>query len=361
MDLIYLVVGVGLGIIVSRLTRSNKPPAVSTTSSPQGVNSSASSPQKTDSEVVVPQGEVPQASSPQKRDSEVVVPQEEVPQASLPQQVDVDALGLLKEELKQAKLAYEMAKEWSQFKSGFLARTSHELRSPLSSLIGMHQLILSDLCDSPEEAREFVAQANTSALKMVKVLNDVTEVAKTEHGTNRLEICPVQLAQIFTDVHQLTHLQAANRNLPFKVISPEPDIYVLADPRRFRQVLVSLVDTAIARMESGSIQVSSGCSPESKEAFIWLDIDSPTRILSEPVDLLSRTPEGEVQPQETSEISPGLNFLMVQTLVHVMKGRLEVLSAFDETTHGDATAENLTRIQCSMPLGTPETVEQALA
>jgi signal transduction histidine kinase len=81
-----------------------------------------------------------------------------------------------------------MAKEMSQFKAGFLARTSHELRSPLSSLIGLHQLILADLCDSPEEAREFVAQANASALKMVKLLDEVIAVSKTEHGTNRLEL-----------------------------------------------------------------------------------------------------------------------------------------------------------------------------
>jgi signal transduction histidine kinase len=49
-------------------------------------------------------------------------------------------------------------------------------------------------------------------------------------------------------------MQAANRNLQLEVISPDPDIYVLVDPRRFRQVLVGLVDTAIAQMEDGSIQ-----------------------------------------------------------------------------------------------------------
>jgi signal transduction histidine kinase len=149
MDLIYLVLGIGLGLIVSRFTRSNKQSVISTVSSPQGADSEASLPKKADSEV----------SSPQKADS--------------------DELQPLKEELKQTQLAYEMAKEMSQFKAGFLARTSHELRSPLSSLIGLHQLILQDLCDSPEEERQFVAQANTSALKMVKVLDDLVKVSKS--------------------------------------------------------------------------------------------------------------------------------------------------------------------------------------
>src|SRR4028118_383672 len=86
-----------------------------------------------------------------------------------PPEIHLEKFDALCEQLKQTQLAYQMAHEMSQFKSGFLARTSHELRSPLSSVIGLHQLILSDLCDSPEEEREFVAQANASALKLVKL------------------------------------------------------------------------------------------------------------------------------------------------------------------------------------------------
>ncbi|HEY9652853.1 MAG TPA: HAMP domain-containing sensor histidine kinase, partial [Coleofasciculaceae cyanobacterium] len=247
----------------------------------------------------------------------------------------------------------------SQFKAGFLARTSHELRSPLSSLIGMHQIILSDLCDSPEEARDFVAQANTSALKMVKLLDEVIAVAKTEHGTNRLDIYPLQLTQVLEDVERLTHLQAANRNLQLEIILPDSDLYVLADPRRFRQALAGIVDSAIAQMQEGSIKVWVASVPDSKEAHIWMTIQSPSPVWSEPVDLLYTKPEQQKQPGEGTELSPGLILLMAQTLIEVMHGRLELLPVSAQETTDDS-ADNLTRLQCSMPLGTPETVEQAL-
>jgi signal transduction histidine kinase len=253
-----------------------------------------------------------------------------------------------------------MAKEMSEFKGGFLARTSHELRSPLSSLMGMHQLILSDLCDSPEEEREFVAQANVSAQKMVKLLDEVIAVAKTEHGTNRLESRPLSLTKMFEELHRLTHMQAANRNLRLSVVPPEGEIHVLADPRRFRQVLVGLVDTAIAQIEDGSIQVSAASSPSSREACIWIDVECSDRVWSEPVDLLAKIPEVaiEKEPQhpvdEASSISPGLTLLMVQNLVNVMQGRLEVIAAPEDAQ------DNRTRLRCSMPLATPETEEQAL-
>lgn len=342
MDLIYLGLGIGLGLMMSRFTRSNKQPVISTVSSPQKADFEVSLPQKADFEV----------SSSQKADSEV----------SSPQKADSDELQPLKEELKQTQLAYEMAKEMSQFKAGFLARTSHELRSPLSSLIGMHQLILQDLCDSPEEERQFVAQANTSALKMVKVLDDLVKVSKTEHGTNRLELRSFPLTRVFEDVHRLTHMLAANRNLQLEVISPEPEVYVLADQQRFQQVLLGIVDSAIAQMEDGSIRISATSSPESKEAHIEFDVQGSTEVWSESIDLLSTTPEMEKQPDETYKISPGLNLLIVQTLVEVMQGRLEVLPTSGEKSKCDSAADaNMTRLRCSMPLGTSETVELALA
>jgi hypothetical protein len=280
--------------------------------------------------------------------------------ASIPQEDSQEKLHTLQEELEQTQMAYEMAKHMGQFKAGFLARTSHELRSPLSSLMGMHQLILSDLCDSPEEERDFLAQANISAQKMVKLLDEVIAVAKTEHGTNSLETQPVELTKVFDEVDDLTYLQAANRNLQLEIVSPESKIYVLADPRRFKQVLLGLVDTAISQMEEGSIKVWATPSPTVQEAYIWIDIQAPNAVWSESVDSLSTTPEVEESTAETAKISPGLNFLMVQTLIEKMQGNLQVVPVSGEDSQSDAASEkNITRLQYSMPLTTttPETVE----
>ena len=61
-----------------------------------------------------------------------------------------------------------MASEMSKFKAGFLARTAHELRSPMNSMISGLQLVISDLADDPEEERKFVSQAHSCALKTFK-------------------------------------------------------------------------------------------------------------------------------------------------------------------------------------------------
>ncbi|MBD2624954.1 sensor histidine kinase [Trichormus variabilis] len=249
----------------------------------------------------------------------------------------------LLQQLKQSQLAYEMAQEMSQFKAGFLARTSHELRSPLNGLIGLHQLILNDLCENPAEEREFVAQAYERSLKLLKMMDEILSVARTEHGTNKLDIQSIQLIQVLQEVHQLTHMLAANRNYPFTVTLPEPEIYVLADMRWLRQILLNLVDTTISQMEEGSIYLSTHILPTNNCVHICLDIPNHPAIWSEPIDLI----ESKQSPdQENTDLSSEMKLLLNQKLLEVMAGKLEIVPSpiTKEVT------QNWIRLQISMPV-----------
>ncbi|MEG4861074.1 sensor histidine kinase [Microcoleus sp. K1-B6] len=265
-----------------------------------------------------------------------------------PQEIHLEKFDALSEQLKQTQLAYQMASEMSQFKAGFLARTSHELRSPLSTMIGTLQLILSDLCDDPAEEREFVEQAHVAALKLVKLIDEIISVAKTEHGTDRMDIEPIQLAKVFDEVDDLTYLQAANRGIRLEILPPDPEIYVLADLPRFRQVLVNLVDTAVAQMEEGSISVSAHASPESGYVHIWVDDQRSVSAWSESWDLLKHDLECDAtKSSDNSQVSSGMRLLMNQTLLSLMSGKLEVLAVPSESEEC-----NFNRTQCSIPLAT---------
>ncbi|MBV8887699.1 MAG: HAMP domain-containing histidine kinase [Chroococcidiopsidaceae cyanobacterium CP_BM_RX_35] len=266
----------------------------------------------------------------------------------------------LLERLEAYQLAYQLAEEMSRFKAGFLVRVSHELRSPLNSLIGLHQLILSDLCENPDEEREFVTKANEAALKLVKLLDEILNVARAEHGTNQLEIQPLQLAAVLQEMYQLTHLLALNRNFQLRVSPPAPEIYILADPRWLQQVLVSLVNTSLVQMEEGSIYVSAktlsalsvppGVAPVAALSgldyvYIWLDVQmNPNLWSQEAVDLMHTT-----SVNQTVTPSSGLSLMMNQTLIELMKGHLEVFPI-----SMDISESPWTRIQLAMPIVIPE-------
>ena len=247
----------------------------------------------------------------------------------------------LKEELKQAQLAYQMAAQMSQFKAGFLARTSHELRSPLSSMIGLHQLILSDLCESPEEQKEFIAQAYHSALKLMKLIDEIVAVSKTEYGSNSLHIESLQLTKIFSEIARLTHLPAANRNLQLKISEPNAEIYVLADRSRLIQLIFNLIDSGISLMKNGAIELTA---PEVTHEAVKLVID-----LECPIDLWQESTANKPNLntnditavreflQEMS-LSANMKLLLSQTLLETMGGSLELLDL------GDRESQPLTRI-----------------
>lgn len=244
--------------------------------------------------------------------------------------------------LQQTYLAYQLAQEMSQFKAGFLVRTAHELRAPLNSMIGLHQLILSDLCDDPAEEREFVAQAHASALKLVQLIDEILAVARTEHGSNKLEIQPLQLSALLEKVYSLVHLLAANRNLSLKISQINPDVYILADPQWLQQVLLSLVETAIAQMDEGKILISAQIAAET--VYIYLDVDLPVSIWSEPIDLIKQQ-----LPTENAKLSPGLKLLLNQTVLAQMQGKLEIVGSTNPA------ASDCTRLQVTIPVLIPET------
>lgn len=276
---------------------------------------------------------------------------------------DHDVPALL-QQLKQTQLAYQLAYEMSQFKAGFLVRISHELRSPLNSLIGLHQLILADLCDDPAEEREFVAQAHHSARKLINLIDEILGVARVEHSTNQLEIQPLELASTLQEVYNLTHLLAVDSNFTVELSPPDPGIYILADPRWLRQILVNLVDTCITQMDEGSVYISAQSVLQDESVHIWLDVPLSASAWSEPLDLIESKPKIDHLIREHIAPSPGMTLLLDQTLLEVMKGRLEILSPSTDAAESNFTESeeapdhsgvSLTRLQITIPLMIPET------
>lgn len=270
----------------------------------------------------------------------------------------------LLEKLKQIELDYHMASQMCEFKGGFLSRISHELRSPLNGLIGVHQLILSDLCEDPAEEREFLTQANASVQKMIQMLDQILDVSRTEHGRNPMQIENLPLAEVFEEVHYLTELQAANRNISLSVLNPHSDISIRADQRCLTQVLVNLIDLAITPATNGSILISAApaSSPpatnglgHSKYVNIWIDLPISNRSLSEPVDLLQKQDDSNYKPEEKPNLSNGTVLLINQTLIELMQGRLEIVESPPSTEETLSSGESeFTRLQCSLPLALPE-------
>ncbi|WP_013321589.1 sensor histidine kinase [Gloeothece verrucosa] len=266
----------------------------------------------------------------------------------------------LTKDLQQAQVAYQMAAQLSQFKTGFLARISHELRSPISTIMGLHQLILHNLCESPEEERESIEQAYQAIQKLLKMIDEILMVSKLEYGRISLNIISFSLEMVFADLYQFTHLQAANRNLKLEIILPQPALYIRADLEKFRQILITLVDTGINLTKEGTIQILAQVNPESDRVIIYLNIPCSVELWQEDGQFPGIGSEPSLETvknfSKTLEMSPTLKFLLAQTLIEMMQGQLEILPMSPENQ-----SQRFTQIQCLIPLASPESVAQEWA
>jgi hypothetical protein len=357
-----IVVGWGVSRLTSVSNRSSNPSSNRSSGSSIGNVSDAHSPDAYSPDAHSPDGSVHETDS-----SAIAPPLNRSPSPSASSSFNNGKFSddAMRDKLEQLDLAYRMAQEMGQFKAGFLARTSHELRSPLNSIMSLQQLILTDLCDSPEEEREFVSQSYAASQKLLALLNETTNVSKLEEGTLTLHPEPLSLGEILSELESLTHLQAMNRNLRLTIQQPSPDITVMGDRRWLRQVLMSLVTSAIYGMDEGTIRVGARLDDESGTAMIDIEDERSPLAWSEPVDLLNQSPPGLtddiststfVNPNDalTSVPSTGLSLVITQIMMEKMNGKLVLLSApVSQSAGASSETETLasgTHIQCVLPL-----------
>ncbi|MEM9272727.1 MAG: histidine kinase dimerization/phospho-acceptor domain-containing protein, partial [Cyanobacteria bacterium P01_F01_bin.143] len=96
--------------------------------------------------------------------------------------------------------AWQAAKSANQLKNEFLATTSHELRTPLNGIINCIRLVKDDYCDSKDEEKEFLQQADHAAIHLLEIINDVLDISKIEAGKISVAIQDVDLEKVINDV-----------------------------------------------------------------------------------------------------------------------------------------------------------------
>jgi signal transduction histidine kinase/CheY-like chemotaxis protein len=160
-------------------------------------------------------------------------------------------------ELASARDAAESA---NRAKSAFLAAMSHELRTPLNGVIGYAQILQADSRLAPDQ-HERVRIVQHSGEHLLRMINDVLDLAKIEAGKIELRPAPFSLADLLRDIAASHAPAAACKGLAF-TIDPAADLpsVVLGDAQKLRQVLDNLVGNAIKFTAAGGVilQVSSG-------------------------------------------------------------------------------------------------------
>ncbi len=142
----------------------------------------------------------------------------------------------------------------------FLARVSHEVRTPLNSIIGFAELMLQERFGPIGNRRYtgYVEDIHQSGLYALSLLNDLLDISKIEAGKFELNFTAVDVAEIVEDcVASLQPLAKRARILLRTSLAPDLPA-VVADPRRLKQILLNLLTNAIKFTKEGGQVIVSG-------------------------------------------------------------------------------------------------------
>jgi signal transduction histidine kinase len=154
--------------------------------------------------------------------------------------------------------------ELDQVKSEFLARVSHDLRTPLNSIIGFSDLMVAEVGGRMNKKHaEFVAAINRNGHVLLALINEILDLSSIESGHLQLRKEAVPLQVLVDDLRAATEPVLAAAQL--EVRWPDPAAVAgktaLVDRRRMLQVLVNLVDNARKfSRPGGSVTVEMDCT-----------------------------------------------------------------------------------------------------
>jgi len=166
----------------------------------------------------------------------------------------------LEEEQKARKAQQQMIAhlhKMDQLKDQFLANTSHELRTPISGIIGIAESLMSNGKNMDEAARVSLAMVVDSGRRLTSLVDDILDFSKMESGDLNMDIKPLNLSQAIQSVLALCYPLVEGRpvTLECKITDQLPTI--LADPNRLQQILFNLLGNAIKFTKTGSISISA--------------------------------------------------------------------------------------------------------
>ncbi|MDR4987501.1 MAG: response regulator [Bacteroidales bacterium] len=153
--------------------------------------------------------------------------------------------------------AKAQAEEANKAKSEFLANMSHEIRTPLNGVIGFTDLLQKTSLNKTQ--RLYAENANTSALSLLAIINDILDLSKIEADKLELEIIEADMIRLMQEAIDIIKFHAAEKQLELLLnIDPAMPRFALVDPVRLKQILVNLLSNAVKFTEKGEVELRLG-------------------------------------------------------------------------------------------------------
>jgi signal transduction histidine kinase/CheY-like chemotaxis protein len=238
-------------------------------------------------------------------------------------------LQMIEEQNKDLTELNMEVKTANEAKSNFLANVSHEMRTPMSAIIGLSELMLGEN-EVHGEAREKLDKIYSAAMTLLNIINDLLDISKIESGKFELVSDVYDLPSFINDTVTLNIMRIAEKPIDFKLsIDKSLPSKLIGDDLRVKQVCNNLLSNAFKYTREGTVEWR--ISSEREGDFVWMTcVVKDTGIGIKPEDLSKLFSDySQVDTKSNRRIEgTGLGLALARRMIEMMDGSIQVESEY---------------------------------
>jgi len=222
-------------------------------------------------------------------------------------------------------------------KSAFLAKMSHEIRSPMNVILGITEILLEKEGLS-QNIKEALGKVYNSGYLLLSIINDILDLSKIE--ANRLELMPVNydVASLIIDTVQFNVMRFDDKPIRFELKADENiPVTLFGDELRIKQILNNILTNAFKYTDSGKVSMTVAAEHKISEqgenpyiSLIFNISDTGCGMTDEQIDkLFNEYTRFNMESNRATE-GTGLGMNITNHLVHLMNGEIIVESVIDK-------------------------------
>ncbi|HLU24705.1 MAG TPA: GAF domain-containing sensor histidine kinase [Longimicrobiales bacterium] len=247
-----------------------------------------------------------------------------------PHEFDEDERAFLQAVCRQFAYAldrarsFRAAQEASRARADFLAKVSHEFRTPLGAIIGYTELLDSGRAGYVNaQQREYLGRVAASAWHLSELIEGIQTFSRMEAKREVVRVEPLDLRQVLSEAVGMIQPFAASKSLVLEVEAPSEPVPIVSDRAKLRQIVVNLLSNAVKFTERGRVRLRGWV----EDGMILVEVsDTGVGIASEDLEKIFE-PFRQAQPPGAPPLAgTGLGLTVVRGLCRLLGGDVRVSS-----------------------------------